>query len=301
MTVRVVIGMITRNSNTKLRDVKPFRLMLDSIWNAFPRDAVRAFILADDSDDDTPRIVREFCSEHGLELVQGRGFGTRAVARQWVIDTFLQNFSEEWLFFMDDDVELSSGLYQEFLQVCNDPSIGLAWGIDRPAVFTFIYGLAKALGKKVDDLLISEFKKRGGTHDTFLRRRAIEGIKIPEELHEYEDWYIKKYVESRGYRCAILRSGCLHYNPGFFSERKAVLGLERVRRIAYLASKYGVEKPSILRLLRSISGLPVNILGGIYAFELKHGLKVGIGRWLDKVLFRIYLIYWAYRLGRTRG
>ncbi|MFQ5712277.1 MAG: hypothetical protein ACE5GD_10950, partial [Candidatus Geothermarchaeales archaeon] len=43
-------------------------------------------------------------------------------------------------------------------------------------------------------------RKRGSTHNTMIRTEVIRGIEIPSSYRIGEDWYIRKYVESRGYR-----------------------------------------------------------------------------------------------------
>jgi hypothetical protein len=41
------------------------------------------------------------------------------------------------------------------------------------------------------------FEKRGGTHDILIRRRTVEKIKIPYQLHTYEDAFIKDWIEQK--------------------------------------------------------------------------------------------------------
>jgi glycosyltransferase involved in cell wall biosynthesis len=45
----------------------------------------------------------------------------------------------------------------------------------------------------------------------FLRRRAIEGIKIPNCLGAFEHIYIKRYVEKRGWKIYIVHGNGMHY------------------------------------------------------------------------------------------
>jgi len=45
----------------------------------------------------------------------------------------------------------------------------------------------------------------------FLRRKAIEGIKIPHSLGAFEHIYIKKYVESRGWNVYVIQGNGIHY------------------------------------------------------------------------------------------
>jgi hypothetical protein len=56
------------------------------------------------------------------------------------------------------------------------------------------------------------FNLRGGTHDTLIRREAVQGIKIPEQLHAYEDAYIINWIKDKGYKAVIGDDVyCLHF------------------------------------------------------------------------------------------
>jgi hypothetical protein len=58
------------------------------------------------------------------------------------------------------------------------------------------------------------FEVRGGTHDTLIRTDLVRDIKIPKELHVYEDAYIKDWIEGKGFRavpCYV--PFCIHYRP----------------------------------------------------------------------------------------
>lgn len=45
----------------------------------------------------------------------------------------------------------------------------------------------------------------------FLRRKAIEGIKIPNQLRAYEHVFIRKYVEQKGWKVYVIQANGLHY------------------------------------------------------------------------------------------
>jgi len=56
------------------------------------------------------------------------------------------------------------------------------------------------------------FEKRGGTHDLLVRRKVIEGIKLPHQLHTYEDAYIKSWICGKGYRViGVYEPYCIHF------------------------------------------------------------------------------------------
>jgi hypothetical protein len=59
------------------------------------------------------------------------------------------------------------------------------------------------------------FEKRGGTHDLLVRRKAVEGIKIPFNLHTYEDQFIKDWIErKKDLRViGVYEPYCIHFRP----------------------------------------------------------------------------------------
>ena len=63
-----------------------------------------------------------------------------------------------------------------------------------------------------------------------------------------------------------------------------------------IRDRYGIEevgsKPYLLkRLIKSLLGLPLNIIYSIKAYGVKRGIKRGLNRWRTKVLYRWYLLF----------
>jgi len=251
-------------------------------------------ILVDDSDDETRSVFSGWCKEHGKNLLTSRsktyGYGkaTRATARQTAIDIFLENFDNEWLMFVDDDVILNEGWWNEAERYMEDPENGIIWGINYDAILDR-HGYLKILGIDLVKYLVKEFHRRGGMHDTLLRRKAIEKIKIPPDLHVFEDWYILRYIQRRGYNVAIVKTGVTHYNPEWKYPRKAI------REMAHLAKKYGVEpstlRYSLYRLGRSMVSIVPTAYVSIKGFGVKEGLIRGFYRWRLKVLYRSFFLF----------
>ncbi len=289
----VVVSMITRNSLTKLaskRSVIRLRDVLDSTLQI----PYKTFILVDDSTDETPNFVKRWCEEHDKEIIVSRsrlyGFHrpTRATARQTAIDIFFENTSDEWLMFVDDDVVLQPGWWEEAKQYIENPRIGIIWGINWDGT-PFRKKWLEFFGINYEKYLVDEFFRRGGEHDTLHRREALEGIRIPPELHVFEDWYILKYILSKGYEAVVLRTGCIHYNPW-----DTFLPREELKWMATLAKKYGIE-PSNLgyrlkRFLRTLAGLPLNLYLSMRVYGWREGLKRGYMRWRTKLLYRWYAL-----------
>ncbi|RLE83634.1 MAG: hypothetical protein DRJ67_11850, partial [Thermoprotei archaeon] len=214
---------------------------------------------------------------------------TRATARQTAIDIFLENFQEEWLMFIDDDAVLNPGWWEEARYYIRDSKVGLIWGLNYDST-PFRRKLLGKLGIDYVSYLKKQFDVRGGTHDTMLRRGAIEGIFIPPQLHIFEDAFIKHYIECRGYRCAVLEAGITHKNPGrepgkrtlkLMAEWGLKLGLEDLR---YRSPLFG-----LYALARTTAGLPLTLGVYIQLLGLREGLRRGFKRFWTKWLYRWYL------------
>jgi len=289
----VVLSMITKNSWTECRNT--LLEVLDSTLQV----PYRAFILVDDGEDETRDVIRKWCEEHGKEMVASRSrlYGyhkpTRATARQTAIDIFLENFNNEWLMFVDDDAILNEGWWEEASPHMSDSRVGLIWGLNYDAT-PFRQKLLETLGIDYVGYLKRQFEVRGGTHDTMLRREAIEGIMIPPELHIFEDAYIKHWVECQGYECRILTSGVRHRNPG----REP--GRETLKLMAEWGLRLGLEDPryrnplfGLYALARTTAGFPLTVLSYVKLDGIK-GVPGGLHRAKTKWVYRLYL--WIYSL-----
>lgn len=245
----IVLSMITKNSYTHCGEV------LLKALNSTLQVPYRHFILIDDSTDDTPKVVKEWCEEHGKEIIVAHSklYGyhkpTRATARQTAIDVFFDNFVSKWLMFIDDDVILPSNWYGIASKYMSS-DVGLIWGWDYPVNK---HALSKLLptyylrDKSLYKIMVRNFKLRGGTHDILLRREAIEGIKIPPDLHVYEDWYIKQYVQSKGYKIiAPPELYCYHALMHTTYDYKTIQAIMMLRK---RYNPYGAIPRSALKIL----------------------------------------------------
>jgi len=111
----VVLSLITRNSYSKMQKAP---VSLEDVLDSTLQIPYKQIILVDDSVDETRNLFRRWCDEHGKELIvsssklYGHHRPTRATARQTAIDIFLENFSDDWLMFVDDDVVLNPGWWE---------------------------------------------------------------------------------------------------------------------------------------------------------------------------------------------
>jgi glycosyltransferase involved in cell wall biosynthesis len=191
----VDVVLLTKNSE------KVLEKCLESVYQNVP---VRQLIVVDGySTDKTLDILRQFNEKyHNAKVVYDSG--TRATARQ----KGLRQVRTEWFMFVDSDVVLCKNWYQKAIKHV-DKNVGAVWGIEvwstiqnQTALKLFLW-----ITRKI-------FELRGGTHDTLVRTNLVEDIKIPKNLHVFEDAYIKDWITKKGYKMiACYDPYCIHYRP----------------------------------------------------------------------------------------
>ena len=195
--VQVDVVLLTKNSEHLLGKC------LTSIYQNVP---IKNLIVIDAfSNDRTLEIIEKFNRKFGnVLLVQMEG--SRAKARTEGI----KRVNTEWFMFVDSDVLLCKDWFKK-AQADLESGVGAVWGLNVDV-------LPNVTNKRIlkfQSLIARQcFKLRGGTHDTLILKRAVDGIRIPEQLHAYEDAYIVRWIEARGYK-AVVGSDiyCLHYKP----------------------------------------------------------------------------------------
>jgi glycosyltransferase involved in cell wall biosynthesis len=195
MPIDVIV--LTKNSERMLREC------LCSVYRNVP---VNRLIIVDGySTDKTLDVVEEFQRKHGnVLLLQDRG--NRATARQKGIS----RVETEWFMFVDSDVVLSRGWFRKAKKhIAAD--VGAVWGVN----IDVIPNMKDKHILKLQSLIARQFFcVRGGMHDTLIRREAVEGIHIPEQLHAYEDAYIVNWIKEKGYKIVVGDDiYCLHFKP----------------------------------------------------------------------------------------
>jgi glycosyltransferase involved in cell wall biosynthesis len=223
----VTVGMVTRDSAERLG--RSFVLVLRRVKREVPFDR---FILVDSSR--LPATSQIASAEVGAEVVKADC--NRAVARQTIIDMT----RTEWLLFLDDDVLLDGGWFGPVSRLMEDESIGLIWG-----------PMNKRQGSTANrSEAMRMFWREGSTTDTMLRMEALRGIRIPPFLHWREDTFIRNYVLSRGYRCAVSPVGMVHLK----GRGQIIADNSRVDvKLKWLCERYvGTYRPSAKRSLTSV-------------------------------------------------
>ena len=193
--MKVDVAVLTKNSQEHLEDC------LDSIYKNVP---VNRLIVVDGfSVDKTLEIVGKFNDlHHNVVIVQDKG--TRGRARQIAI----QLVETEWFMFVDSDVILCNRWFDAAWQLVED-DVGAVWGVEIWSVLKnpLVLKLFKQMTMKI-------FETRGGTHDLLVRHRALLGIKIPNDLHVFEDTFIKNWITEAGYQVvSAYLPYCIHRRP----------------------------------------------------------------------------------------
>jgi glycosyltransferase involved in cell wall biosynthesis len=198
MIQAVDVVVLTKNSEHLLNRC------LASIYENVP---VKTLIVVDGySTDNTLKIVDKTRRRHGNVVVLSMN-GTRAKAREAAI----RLVTTDWFMFVDSDVILSRGWFKRAQQNVED-DVGAVWGLNIDVIPNMTKDKRFV---KLQSLIARQcFYLRGGTHDTLIRRRAVDGIKIPEQLHAYEDAYIMDWIKKSGYRAVVGDDVyCLHFKP----------------------------------------------------------------------------------------
>jgi glycosyltransferase involved in cell wall biosynthesis len=157
------------------------------------------------STDRTLKILDKFNRKYGnVRLFQIEG--SRASARTEGI----RHVTTEWFMFVDSDVLLCRDWFKK-VQVDLTEGMGAVWGLNVDVIPNIknkrVLTLQSIVARKA-------FNLRGGMHDTMILRKAVEGLRIPEHLHTYEDAYIMQHIVSRGFKVAVGSViYCLHYKP----------------------------------------------------------------------------------------
>jgi glycosyltransferase involved in cell wall biosynthesis len=163
-------------------------------------------------------VVDGGSTDETLELLQsytnvkiiGDSNGTRASARQKGIDAV----ETEWHIHVDSDVILCKDWFRKAWKSVSD-DVGAVWGVAVPNekhYFNATYAMSKLYRMSVKDLMVKQMRsERCMMHDTLIRSATVKDIRIPRNLHIWEDDYIGRHIISKGYRfLKVTEPYCLH-------------------------------------------------------------------------------------------
>jgi glycosyltransferase involved in cell wall biosynthesis len=197
--------------------------MLESVYREIP---VCHLIVVDGySTDRTLEIVRKYPN---VKIIRSR----KSLGKCREIG--IKEVDTEWFVFVDSDVILNKGWLRKIKNYIQ-PMIGAVEGLDmvmnpaRGAMQLAMERLKKLRGHPIA-------QRRAFTGDTLIRIDAVKGIEIPEHIPVFEDEFIKKYVERRGYKWVKTREHlCKHYD--FKSPKSAEFAAETACFVGYLSVK----------------------------------------------------------------
>jgi glycosyltransferase involved in cell wall biosynthesis len=194
---QIDVVLLTKNSEHMLGKC------LASIYQNGP---VKNLIVIDGfSTDRTLQIIEKFNKKYGNVKVF-KTAGSRAISREKGI----RQVTTDWFAFVDSDVVLCRDWFKRAQKDIKD-GVGAVWGLNVDVIPNV----------KDKRLLLLEslfarqgFRLRGGMHDTLILRKAVLDIKIPWQLHAYEDAFIVKWIKKKGYKALIGDEVyCFHYKP----------------------------------------------------------------------------------------
>jgi glycosyltransferase involved in cell wall biosynthesis len=195
--MQIDVVLLTKNSEHLLSRC------LNSVYQNLP---IKNLIVIDGySTDRTQEILQRFNRKYGnVSLFQMHG--SRAAARTEGI----RRVSTDWFMFVDSDVLLCNGWFKKAHADMLE-GVGVVWGLNVDVIPNIknkhILTLQSIIARKA-------FNLRGGMHDTLILRKAVDGMRIPEHLHTYEDAYIVQHIASHGYKVVVgIDIYCLHYKP----------------------------------------------------------------------------------------
>ncbi len=216
------VVMLTKNSEYLLEKC------LTSIYRNVP---VKNLIVVDGfSSDRTLKILNSFNECFGNVTVLNVD-GSRARAREKGIS----KVTTEWFMFADSDIVLSSDWFKRAKDNIQG-DVGAVWGVN----IDVIPNMRDKRLLRLQTLVASEcFGLRGGTHDALIRRDLVTDIRIPEELHTYEDAFIMNWIKAKGFKAVVGNDiYCLHYKPpSNWSPQKMVDGAVSELRCGLIYSK----------------------------------------------------------------
>lgn len=175
----------------------------------------RLVVVDDESEDGTVEAVRRHADDNGWPLALVSEPTSLPAARERAIALV----ESEWFLFLDDDVRVREDYVARQLDAIA-PAIGA------------VQGRKEGRSEHPSDW-IRRRARRGGTHATLIRHEAVDGVEIPEGVAVLEDEYLRRRVESNGYRWffhpfARFEHDCQERHPIGWTE-------------GYVGGKYGLQ------------------------------------------------------------
>ena len=236
--MKVDVVLLTKNS------VEPcLRKCLYSICNNIPIN--RLIVVDGNSHDNTVETIMKIKRSNRPKVELIYDSGTRGSARQKGIEAV----ETKYFAFVDSDVILCDDWFQKAFKLMKN-DIGAVWGvaIDTERLWkNWTQAICIIGGLTIGEFYVRSGRMRGQLHDTLIRTESVKDIHIPSELHSYEDEYIRRHIEKRGFKwLPTLNPFCYHFKPhhDVFSESYST---------ASLGKRYGYFPPRLFMKHLSLS------------------------------------------------
>jgi len=270
--MKVDVVLLTLNS------VKPcLRECVESVYANVPVN--RLIVVDGGSTDGTVEFLSKYPNVKFIYDLDGN----RATSRQIGIG----EVETEWFMFVDSDCILCDGWFEKARrQIASD--IGAVQGYDYPTYDKVIsdfneamISLRKKFGRKGSKALAPS-DVRGFTGDVLIRTKLVKDIRIPRYLHVYEDYFIKKHIESKGYKWLITeKPNCIHVNVSRKPKASYYTG--------YIAYKIG-----FISLKKSLLATATIFPKVLYAFILKRNPRMVVWQ-IQSQLYSLMGVLKAWR------
>jgi len=218
-------------------------------------------------------VIDSFSVDGTIEEIKSRGEGAikliqRDCKRGEAREIGIKEVDTEWFAFVDSDVILTEKWFDNIRKYIN-PKVGA------------IEGNVKRRGK------IQKVKPsgRGYTNCTLIRTDLVRDIRMPKEIHVFEDQFIRKHIENKGFKWLKVYEICSVHAHVKHRPRPTPRGLSRFQttfEVGRMAGKYKLFplwKDFFALFLIPVKYLRDGDSPGIYLYNLLGHMKGILDRW----------------------
>lgn len=186
--MKIDVVMITKNSLYPC-----LKESLDSIFQRVPLN--RLIVIDSFSSDGTIDLIEKYARNQSVEISQ------QDCKRGKAREIGIEKVETEWFAFVDSDVILAENWFRKIERYI-EPRVGAIEG----NVKTPLGEVQKTNGGRFRRL--TEHVRRAFTNCTLIRTSSVEAIEIPREMSVFEDQYIRKHIEKKGFQWLKVPDPC---------------------------------------------------------------------------------------------